>query len=63
VSNESRSIYLLALGEENDGQRCFYNIVEGDYEQIAQKRAEVQRHLLSAPLEEFFQRNESDEAH
>ena len=36
MGDESRLIYLLALGEENDGQSCFHNIVEGDYEQIAQ---------------------------
>lgn len=61
VHDEFRSIYLLAPGEEDDGQRNFCGIVECDYEQIAQNRAEVQRHLLSAPLEELFQRNDSDE--
>jgi hypothetical protein len=59
----SRLNHSLALQQENDGKSGFDGIVQTDYEQIAQGRSEVQRHLLSTPFEEFFQRDDREEAH
>ena len=59
----SESVYSLAFQQEDDGQSGFNSVVQSDYEQITQGRSEVQCHLLSAPIEEFFQRNDREEAH
>ena len=59
----SRSVHSLALQQENDGQSGFNGIVESDREQITKGRSKVQRHLLPTPFEEFFQRNDREEAY
>lgn len=58
-----RSDYSLALQQENNGKGGFDSIVESDYEQITKGRSEIYCHLLPTPIEEFFQRNNREEAY
>ena len=38
-------------------------LVQGDYDQVPKIRSAIHRELLSAPVEELFERNDGHEAH
>ena len=58
-----RPVHSLALQQKNDGKSGLHGVIESDREQITQSQPEVNGHLLSAPIEKFFQRNDGEEAY
>jgi hypothetical protein len=63
VDTRLGSAHSLALGQKNDCKSGFDSVIESDREQISQGQSEVYRHLFSAPIEEFLQRNDRQEAY